>query len=78
MREMLVGEVEEARKDAQTVAMTREEAAAQLAALEEKLAGLMEEQQELKVGCSGFQLKRCVILTVGVLCRSAFRGEWDG
>ena len=51
LKEQLVGEVEVARKDAHVVAMTREEAGAQLAALEARLQGLREQQQELKVRC---------------------------
>lgn len=49
LKEKLSGEVEEARKDAQVVAMTREEAEAQLTALEARLKGLLEEQQGRKV-----------------------------
>jgi len=48
---MLVGEVEEARKHAEVVAMTREEARTQLSKLEARLDGLLEEKGRLKVCC---------------------------
>jgi hypothetical protein len=49
LKDMLVGEVEEARKDAEVVALTRQEAKTQLNQLDSRLNGLLKEKRKLKV-----------------------------